>query len=318
MKAVVFEKYGPPEVLVLKEVDKPVPKNNEILIKIHAVPVTSGDYRMRIPDPFIARFITGFITPIKNILGVNLAGVIESIWKNVTKFKVGDRVYGSTGMWFWSYAEYKCLPENAIISIIPDNISYEDASAVIFGWWTAIDFLEKGNIKKGQKVLIYWASWAVGTAAIQLAKYYWAEVTGVCSRSNIDLIKSLGADNIIDYTNQDYRKNKNHYDIIYDTVGKTSYLEAKDSLNEFGIFIANNASMSDYFQLLKSSISWSKKIVAWVATEKVVHLEFLSKLMTEWKFKAVIDKRYTLNEMAEAHRYVEKWHKKGNVIVNVL
>ncbi|QFR39348.1 NAD(P)-dependent alcohol dehydrogenase [Candidatus Gracilibacteria bacterium 28_42_T64] len=317
MKAIVFEKYGPPEVLKLKEVRKPVPKNNEVLIKIHATPVTSGDYRMRIPDPFFARFITGFIHPIKKILGVNLAGEVESVGKNVTKFKIGDKVYGSTGLAFGAYAEYKCLPETAVISKMPSNSTYEEASAVIFGGGTALHFLEKGNIKQGQKVLIYGASGAVGTAAVQLLKHYGAEVTGVCSSKNIEMVQSLGAGKVIDYTKEDFTKNKNYYDIIYDTVGKTSFLKSKDSLKENGVFISNNASMNDYFQLIKTSIFGTKKIVAGVAAEKTEHLDILRDLIESGDFKSQIDKVYSLEEMAEAHRYVEKGHKKGNVVVKI-
>lgn len=317
MKAAIFEEYWEPEVLKIKDIEKPIPKENEILVKVYAVPVNSGDCRMRRPDPFVARFITGFIHPIKKILGVNLAWKVESIWKNVTKFKVWDDIYGSTWMSFWAYAEYKCLSENAVIFHMPKNMDFKEASSVIFWGWTALHFLEKANIKKWQNVLIYGASWSVWTAAIQLAKYYWANVTWVCSWVNADMVKSLWADNIIDYKKEDYTKSDKKYDVIYDTVGKTSYLQAKDSLDDNGLFVSNNAGLSDYSQLIKTSIFWWKKIITGVVDEKIEHLEILNKLIESWDFISQIDKEYHFDDIVEAHKYVEWGHKKGNVILNI-
>ena len=237
MKAIVYTKYGAPEVLQLTEVEKPLPKDNEVLIKMFATTVTSGDCRMRRADPFLVRLIGGFFKPKKTILGVDMAGEIDEVGSAVTKFKKGDQVFGSSYPNFGCYAEYNCVPENSVLAIKPTNISYEEAAAIFFGAHTALHFLRKGNIKSGQKVLIYGASGSIGTYAIQLAKYFGAEVTGVCSTSNLEMVRSLGADNVIDYTKEDFTQNGEIYDIIFDTIGKIPFAGAVRSLHKKGYFL---------------------------------------------------------------------------------
>ena len=318
MKAIVYTKYGAPEVLQLTEVEKPLPKENEVLIKMFATTVTSGDCRMRRADPFLVRLIGGFFKPKKTILGVDMAGEIDEVGSAVTKFKKGDQVFGSSYPNFGCYAEYNCVPENSVLAIKPTNISYEEAAAIFFGAHTALHFLRKGNIKSGQKVLIYGASGSIGTYAIQLAKYFGAEVTGVCSTSNLEMVRSLGADNVIDYTKEDFTKNGEIYDIIFDTIGKSPFSDAIRSLDEKGYFLrAVHMSMKPILLGLWTTITSSKKIIAGVAEEKVEDLIFLKKLIEEGKLKPVIDRTYRLEQAAEAHRYVDKGHKKGNVVLTL-
>ena len=323
MKAVIYEKYGSPEVLKLKEVEKPTPKDNEVLIKIYATTVTSGDCRMRsfnIPAwLWLPMGISmGFRGPKKTILGVDVAGVIEAVGKDVTLFKKGDQVFGSTGSNMGAYAEYICLSEKATITTKPTNMTYDEAAAIFFGAHTALHFLKKGNIQKGQKVLIYGASGAVGTYAVQIAKYFGAEVTGVCSTTNLEMVKSIGADKVIDYTKEDFTKNGETYDIIFDTVGKSSFSGCKKSLKKYGFYLLTvNLEMSIIIQGLWTKITSQKKVIGGVATEKIEDLIFLKKLVETGKIKPVIDRCYPLEQIAEAHRYVDKGHKKGNVVISM-
>ncbi|NOT03116.1 MAG: NAD(P)-dependent alcohol dehydrogenase [Anaerolineales bacterium] len=316
MKAIIYTKFGPPEVLQLQEVEKPTPKANEVLIKIVATTVVKEDPDMRASPGF-----NGFLKPRNPILGQELAGEIESIGRDVTRFKPGDQVFGFD--MFGAYAEYKCMPENGALAIKPANISYEEAASIPNGALTALPFLrDKGKIQNGQTVLIYGASGSVGAAAVQLAKYYGAKVTGVCSTANLEWVKSLGADQVIDYTQDDFTENGKTYDIIFDTVGKRSFSECKCSLSDEGIYLTTVLTPLVMLQVLWPAKSSSKKVKFVAAglrpaSEKIKDLVFLKELIEAGKIKPVIDRCYPLEQMAEAHRYVEKGHKKGNVVITV-
>ncbi|HXB30475.1 MAG TPA: NAD(P)-dependent alcohol dehydrogenase [Puia sp.] len=318
MKAIIYTKYGPPEVLILREMEKPVPNDNEILIRIHATAVSSGDVRLRKADPFAVRFVFGLTKPKKMILGFSLAGEIEARGKNIKLFETGEQVFGTTGLNMGTYAEYKCLPENGLLAKMPNNLTYEEAAAIPFGGSTALYFLRKGNIRSGQKVLIYGASGAVGTSAVQLAKYFGAEVTGVCSTMNLEMVKKLGADDVIDYTTTDFTKNGKTYDIIFDAVGKSSFKDCVRSLNRKGILILASAGMGQMVQGLWTSMTSSKKIISGVIREKTEDIIFLKELIEMGKLKPVIDRTYPLEQIADAHRYVEMGHKKGNVVITLI
>jgi NADPH:quinone reductase-like Zn-dependent oxidoreductase len=319
MKAIVFKKYGSPEVLQLKELAKPTPKDNEVLIKIYVTTVTSGDCRMRKADPFAVRIFNGLTKPKKiTILGNELAGEIEAIGVNVKLFKTGDQVFGQAGMKLGTNAEYICLPEDGTVAIKPMNLSYEEAAAIPFGGSTALHFLRKGNISSGQKVLIYGASGSLGTAAIQLARYFGADVTGVCSTPNLELVKSLGAESVIDYTKEDFTKNGQSYDIIFDTTGKSPFSGCVKSLKRKGTYLrAVHMTMSAIARGISTSLTSSKKVIGGVASERKENLVFLKELIEAGKFRSVIDRSYPFEQTAEAHKYVDKGHKKGNVIIIV-
>ena len=322
MKAIVYTRYGPPDVLKLAEVEKPTPKDNEVLIRIYATTVTATESTFRRGEPF-TRLFTGLIRPKITRLGEELAGEIEAVGQNVTLFKKGDQVFGSAGPGFGAYADYICLPEDAALTIKPANMGYEEAAASCDGVLTALPFLrDKGNIQSGQKVLINGASGAVGTAAIQLAKYFGAEVTGVCSTTNLELVKSLGAAKVIDYTKEDFTKTGQTYDIIFNTVGNTSFSRCKSALKPKGIYLEAAFGLAIFPQVLWTSMIGSKKAKIAATglrppSEKAKDLIFLKELMEAGKIKPVIDRRYPLEQIAEAHRYVDKGHKKGNVVITL-
>jgi NADPH:quinone reductase-like Zn-dependent oxidoreductase len=323
MKAIVYTKYGPPDVLQLKEVEKPAPGDNEVLIKIHATTVSSGDANLRgfvfVPTGFrlFARINFGLTKPKKPILGTDIAGEIEAVGKDVTLFKEGDQVFGLDGIGLGAYAEYVCRPEDGALAIKPANMTYEEAAAVPFGGHTALFFLRKGNIRGGQKILINGASGSIGTFAVQLARHFGAEITGVCSTANLELVKSLGAGKVIDYTKEDFTKNGEAYDIILDTVGNVSFSRCKSSLKKKGVYLAVAGGLPQFVRMLWTSIIGGKKLFAGVAAERVEDLIFFKELIEAGKLKSVIDKRYPLEQTAEAHRYVDKGHKKGNVVITV-
>ena len=317
MKAIICTKYGSPDVLQLQEVDKPSPKDNEVLIKIYATSATSGDARIRRADPFIIRLIFGFKKPRKSILGVVVAGEIESIGKEVTKYKVGDQVFGSSGMQFGTYAEYVSIPENESLSLKPKNMNYEEAAAIPFGTTAALHFLRKAKLSSGQKILIYGASGAIGTAAIQLAKLFGAKVSAVCSTANIEMVESLGAEKVFDYTKEDFSKSGEKYDVIFDTVGKSSFSRNIKSLNPKGCLLMASAEPSQMFQGLLVSITSPKKVISGVINESAEDMSYIKELIENGQLKAVIDKCFPLEQIAQAHRYVDKGHKKGNVVITV-
>lgn len=322
MKAIVYERYGPPDVLQLKEVEKPAPKDNEVLIKAHATTVTSGDCRVRglnVPVGFglISRLVFGIMRPRQPILGTELAGEIESIGKDVGKFNVGDQVFANGGVRMGCYAEYKCMPEDGVVALKPANLTYDEAAALSFGGTTALDFLRRGKLQSGEKVLINGASGGVGTAAVQLAKHFGAEVTGVCSTANLDLVRSLGATHVIDYTKEDFTRNGETYDVIVDTVGTAPFSRSKDSLKEGGRLLLVLAGLPDMLPIPWVSLTTSKKIIAGPAAERTEDLRFLAELAQAGEFRPVIDRRYPFEQIAEAHRYVDTGRKKGNVIITL-
>ncbi|MFW9851008.1 MAG: NAD(P)-dependent alcohol dehydrogenase [Candidatus Thorarchaeota archaeon] len=297
MKVVQVDKYGPPEGLKFIELDKPIPKDNEVLVRIHATTVTYGDAtlrRMRFPSRLVLGFFLGGLGKGK-VLGHEFAGEIETVGKDVTLFKIGDQVFGSTGMKGGAHAEYICLPEDSMMTIKPTNLSLEDAAAVPVGGNTALDILRKGNIQSGQKILVYGASGSVGTYAVQLAKYWGAEVTGVSSTANLEMVRSIGADKVIDYTKEDFTTNGETYHVIFDAVRKISSSKCKESLSEDGVFLSTTASTRE-------------------STENLV---FLKELIEAGNIRPVIDRTYPLEEIVEAHRYVDTGRKKGNIVITV-
>jgi NADPH:quinone reductase-like Zn-dependent oxidoreductase len=325
MKAIVYSRFGPADVLQLKEVAKPVPKDNEILIKVHATTVTRGDVRLR-SETFAVRltaylfgFGFGLRRPKREILGAELAGEVESIGRAVKLFKVGDEVFGSAGTAVGACAEYKCLPEEGVVTTKPANMSYQEAAAVPFGGLAALRFLRKANIQKGQKVLIYGASGSVGTYAVQLARHFGAEVTGVCSTTNLELVKSLGAASVIDYTKEDYTRTGQTYDIIFDTIAKSSFSRCKVLLERRGIYLTSEPSLPFMLQVLRTRLMGGKKALFGPppSKETAEDLVFLKGLIEAGEIRAVLDRSYPLAETAAAHRYVEAGHKKGNVAIIV-
>jgi NADPH:quinone reductase-like Zn-dependent oxidoreductase len=322
VKAMVYDRYGSPDVLQLKEMEKPIPKANEVLIKIHATTVTSGDWRARslnVPVGFglIIRLVFGISRPRQPILGIELAGEIEAVGKHVSKFKVGDHVFAMSGAGMGCYAEYKCMPQNGAMALKPPNLTYHEAAALSFGGTTALDFLRRGKLRAGESVLVNGASGGVGTAVVQLAKHFGAEVTGVCSSENVALVRSLGANHVIDYTAEDFTQRGETYDIIVDTVGTAPYSRSKGSLKERGRLLQVLAGLPDMLKIPWVSMTSTKKVIAGPAAERAADLMFLAELARAGTFKPIVDRRYRFEQMAEAHRYVDTGRKKGNVVITL-
>ena len=326
MKAIVHEKYGPPEVLELREVEKPAPKDNEVLIRIYATTVTAGDCEMRsLKLPFLYQLMLrlGFgIRGPRNIkTGSELAGEIEAVGKDVKQYKVGDQVYGSAGMAFGANAEYICLSEKpgemeGGVAIKPANMTYEEAATVPFGGRDALHFLRLGHIQSGQKILINGAGGSIGTFAIQLAKYYGAEVTAVDSTAKLDMLRSIGADHVIDYTQEDFTKNGEIYDVIFDVIGKISFSRSTGSIKQNGTYLLANP-MSQMVPGLWTRMRSSKEVIMETAIGTIADLIFLWGLIEEGKLITIIDRSYPLEQIVEAHKFVEKGGKLGNVVITV-
>lgn len=322
MQAIEYAQYGAPEVLHLKEVTKPSPKPNEVLIRVYATTVTAADLMMRTGKPYIGRLYTGLKGPKRTILGFEFAGEVVEVGQAVTLFKTGDKVFGGTTT-LGCYAEYVCVNEHDVLTTMPDNISYEEAAPVNGSAITVMNFLKGlGNIQKNQKVLINGASGGLGTYAVQLAKHFGAEVTGVCSTNNVALVKSLGADYVIDYTQEDFTKNGQQYDLIFDTVGKSSFSACKNSLTQTGVYLSAVLNFTLFLQMIWTSIFGSKKVKSSATgmlpvQERLNYFMELKELLKTAKIKTVIDVSYPLLQVAEAHQYVEKGHKKGSVVISV-
>ena len=323
MKAIVYTEYGPPDVLQLKEVEKPIPKDNEVLIKVYATTVNRTDSATIRAIPFFARLFTGLFKPKKQIPGTEFAGKIEEIGKNVTSYKVGDKVFGFNDQGSGSHAQYMTLSEDKGLTTIPNNITYEQAAASMEGAHYAINMINKVNLKSGQKALVNGATGAIGSAAVQLLKYFGANVTAVCNTENIELVKSLGANKVIDYTKEDFTKDEEKYNFVFDTVGKSSFAKCKPLLHSGGIYIssdlgymAQNLFLPLITPIIKPLIG-NKKTIFPIPTDIRGSVLLIKKLIEQEKFKAVIDRKYSLKEIVEAYRYVGKGQKTGNVVITV-
>ncbi len=324
MKAILHTRFGTPDELQLKEIEKPVPRGNEVLIRIQATTVTSTDCNVRnftfVPGFFQlpARLMFGVFKPRIHILGIDLAGEVEAVGNNVERFTKGDQVFGTPGMTFGAHAEYICVPDEGVLTIKPADMAWVEAAPIFLGASTALYYLrDKGNIQAGHNILIYGASGAIGTYAVQLAKYFGADVTGVCSTTNVEMVASLGADHVIDYTQEDYTESGETYDLILDTVGKTSFIRCKNSLRKNGVFLPVVMDLTELLQILCTAVLGGKKVKGGVADGSIEDLEFFKELIGAGKLKPVIDRCYPLEKTAEAFQYVEKGHKKGNVVITV-
>jgi NADPH:quinone reductase-like Zn-dependent oxidoreductase len=330
MKAIVYEKFGPPEVLHLAEVEKPTPQDDEVLVRVYATTVNYGDLLGRnfshtSPGEFhmpflfwlLARFDFGLREPKKQSLGSEFAGEIEATGKDVTRFKPGDRVFGYPGQRMGAYAEYLCLPADGALALMPDNLSYEEAAVVPYGAITALSLLRKVNLQPGQKVLINGASGGIGSAAVQLARYYGAEVTGVCGTPRVAFVKSLGADRVIDYTQQDFTQNGETYDLIFDILGKSSFSRCKNSLKEDGIYLLASFKLRQLAQMLWTSLTGRRKVVCALSTDSPRDLDFIKELVEAGQFQALVDRCFPLEQAAQAHRYAESGQKAGPVVISL-
>ena len=330
MKAIVCTEFGAPEVLQLKEVIKPIPKDNEVLIRVHADSVNFGDLMARnfkavsprkFNMPFIfwlpSKIAFGLRKPNITILGSELAGQIEAVGKDVKRFKKGDQVFGYPGLSFGAYAEYTCLPEEGCLAIKPANMTYEEAAVVPYGAIMALNLLRKANIQPGQKVLVNGASGGIGSAAVQIAKHWGAEVTGVCGTARLEFVKSLGADKVIDYTSEDFTQNGETYDLILDVLGKSSFSKVKSSLKPNGILLFASFKIKQLIQMLWTSKTGSRKVLCVISPGGVEDLLSVKELIEAGKIKAVIDRCYPMEQAAEAHRYVEQGRKQGHVVIAI-
>lgn len=319
MKAAVFKEYGPPEVLRIEKINTPEPSENQILIRNLYTAVNSGDWKLRKADPFVVRLLFGLFKPAKSkqILGAVFAGTVEQTGSKVRDFKPGDRVFGMTGMAMGTYAEYVCVAENSPLGLIPTQITFSEAASIPFGATTSLHFLRKANIQKGQSILIYGASGAVGTAAIQLAKHFGAVVTAVCSAPNKELVMSIGADHHIDYKDKDFTLDNKHYDIVFETVNKLSFADCIQCLKMNGVLILGSAGISETFRGILTNARGRHKVIFGMAMESNEQIRYIQKLTEHGSLKPVIDKIYNLEEIAKAHHYVEAGHKKGNVVIKI-
>ena len=319
MKAVIYTKYGPPDVLQLKEVEKPTPKDNEVLIKVHASTVNRTDCAILRAKPFIIRFSTGIFKPSKLILGTEFAGIIEEVGKNVSSYQVGDRVFGFDGIGSGSHAQYMTIGEDKALTTIPKDITYEQAAASTEGAHYAYNFIKKVNLKSGQKVLVNGATGAIGSAAVQFLKYFGANITAVCGTKNIELVKSLGADKVIDYTKEDFTKDNQKYHYIFDAVGKSSFAKCKPLLQPGGVYMSSELGFmaQNIFFALVTPIIGNKKVIFPIPTDLKGSILFIKMLIEKGQFKTVIDRKYPLEQIVEAYRYVETGQKVGNVVITV-
>jgi len=319
----MYERYGSPDVLEFKEIAKPIPKDNEVLIRTHATTVTTGDWRARslaMPAGFglMGRLFFGVFRPRQPVLGTELAGEVESVGKNVSRFKAGDQVFAFAGAGMGCHAEYKCMPEDGAIALKPAHLTYDEAAVLSFGGTTMLDFFRRGNLQRGDKVLVNGASGGVGTAAVQLASHFGAEVTGVCSTANAELVRTLGATHVIDYTKEDFTESGETYDVIVDTVGTAPFSRCKGSLKERGRLLVVLGGLPDLLQAPWVSMTNSRKVIAGpVPAARAEDLRFLAQLAEAGDFKPVIDRRYPFEQIAEAHRYVDTGRKKGNVVITL-
>ena len=330
MKAIVYTEYGPPDVLQLEVMENPIPSDNEILVRVHATSVNIGDlwarnfkeitpsnFTMPLPLWLPSRMYFGFTKPKINILGSEFAGEVEAVGKEVKRFRKGDQVFGYRGQKMGAYAEFLCVPEEGLVAIKPANMTYEEASTVPYGALTALSLLRKANIQPGQKVLINGASGSIGSAAVQLARYFGAEVTGVCGTPRLEFVKALGADRVIDYNKEDFTKNGQTYDLIFDILGKSSFSSCKNSLKQTGIYLLASFKMKQFFQMLWTSTTGSKKVISALSSENSKDLILIKELVEAGKIKSIIGRCYPLEQTAEAHRYVEKGYKTGSVVITL-
>jgi len=328
MKAIIYTEYGSPDVLKLEEIEKPMPKDNEILIKVHATSINVGDlwarnFKAITPSKFSmplllwfpSRLYFGVTKPRVNILGNEFAGQVEAVGRDVKRFKKGDQVFGYLGQNMGANVEYMCMDEKGMVTTKPSNMSYDEAAAVPYGALTALPLLRKVNIQRGQKVLINGASGSIGSAAVQLAKYYEAEVTGVCGTPRLGFVKALGADKVIDYTKEDFTQNGETYDLIFDIMNKSSFEKCKSSLKPNGIYLLASFKMKQLFQMLRTSRTDGRKVICALSMENLEDMELIKKLVEDGKIKAIVDKCFPMEQVAEAHRYVESGNKAGSVVI---